>query len=388
MKIGIDIRSLIQPHYSGISEYTYNLLKALFRIDKINEYFLFSNSYKDLDLPLWNFENVSYCNCRYPNKLINFSFKFLKYPKLDSLIERKKNCGKLDIFFLPNLNFVSFSTNIKKVLTVHDLSFEKYPKFFSFKKRIWHKAINPKKLTKTADKIIAVSNNTKKDLMDFYNLKESKIEVIYPGINEIFSGANLAKQDLDRVRKKYDLPENFFLFLGTVEPRKNILGLINAYKIFQKRYWQKANNFKLVIAGAPGWLYKDVFRAVEQDESMCGSIKFLGYVEIKDKPAIYKLAKLFIYPSFYEGFGFPPLEAMACGTPVITSHTSSLSEIIGQAALTVDPYNAFELAEQINNLACDSELRNYLIERGLKRSSEFRWEKSAQKVKNIFENLK
>ncbi len=376
MNIGIDIRSLLEKERSGVGEYTYQLLSALFSIDKNNNYFLFYNSFKKIDdlLPSdWKkYSNINFCGFHWPNKLLNFCFKFLRWPKIDRLI---MSAGKIDLFFIPNLNFVALSREIKKIITVHDLSFLRYPRFFSWKRRLWHWFVNPKKLISGTDKIIAVSENTKKDLMELYKVASEKVEVIYSGVS---GGADIS--DVEAVKKKYNLPDNFILFLGTLEPRKNIEGLIWAFEIFKRA---EKIGYKLVIVGPRGWLYKNILARAEKSPAR-DDIKFINYIAPEEKFAFYKLAKLFVYPSFYEGFGFPPLEAARAGTPVIISSVSSLPEVMGEAALMVDPNNPAEMAKVMAECLTDENLRATLIEKGQKQAQKFSWEKCAEETSRSF----
>jgi glycosyltransferase involved in cell wall biosynthesis len=378
MNIGVDVRSLLEKERSGVGEYTFQLLDALFGIDKENQYFLFYNSFRKVDdlLPKeWkNFSNVKFCGFHWPNKLLNFCFKFLKWPKIDRMINKN-----LDIFFIPNLNFISLSSGIKKIITVHDLSFLCYQKFFSRKRRLWHWFVNPRKLISDADKVIAVSENTKRDVAEFCGVAPGKIEVIYSGVR---SGGD--SPDIGAVKKKYNLPENFILSLGTLEPRKNIEGLIRAFEILKQSSKFQVLSFKLIIVGPKGWLYKKIIDCAKKSPAR-EDIKFINYINPEEKSAFYKLAKIFVYPSFYEGFGFPPLEAAAAGTPVITSTASSLPEIMGEAALMVDPYNPAELAKVMAECLADENLRNALIEKGKKQAEKFSWGTCAADASKLFE---
>lgn len=408
MNIGVDIRSLLEKERSGVGEYTYQILNALFRIDQKNNYFLFYNSWKKVDdnfLSEWkNFDNVHFCGFNWPNKLLNFCFKFLRWPKIDRLVSLRGSASrrrrsnptdsqideiaaprkvgarndKLDTFFIPNLSFIALSSGVKKIITVHDLSFEFFPRFFSWKRRLWHWFVNPKKLIRGADKIIAVSENTKSDLMNLYGVAAEKVSVIYSGVS---GGADIS--DVELVKKKYDLPENFILFLGTLEPRKNIEGLIRAFEILKQSFKLQASSFKLVIVGPCGWLYKKILARAEKSP-VYESIKLIDYISPEEKFAFYKLAKLFVYPSFYEGFGFPPLEAAAAGTPVIISTNSSLPEIIGEAALMVDPNNPAEMAKVMAECLADENLRAALIEKGKKQAEKFNWQGCAEETLKIF----
>jgi len=369
-KIAIDVRCLMEENLTGVGEYTFNLLKNLFDIDHTNQYFLFFNKRNPYTKHIDHFKkgNVKFCEFHYPNKLLNSSIRFFGRPFLDLLVESKCRT-KIDLFFFPNINFLSISPICKYIITGHDLSFEIFPSFFSLKRRMWHRAVKSRELFNNAHKVIAISQNTKKDLINWYNINPNKIQVIYSGINLKFPEyTNL------EIRKKYSLPDKFILGLGTLEPRKNIETLIEAFNILRKN-----NKFdhKLVIAGPRGWKFKNIFKLVEKLD-LKNQIIFTGYIDINDKPYIYKLADVFVYPSYYEGFGFPPLEAMASKTPVITSHTSSLSEICENAAITIDPYNPNELAFTINQVITDENLKNNLISCGYMQSQKFKWEKTAK----------
>ncbi|OGF21631.1 hypothetical protein A2316_01015 [Candidatus Falkowbacteria bacterium RIFOXYB2_FULL_38_15] len=387
MNIGIDIRSLLEEKRSGVGEYAFRLLDAIFSIDKENNYFLFYNSFKDADKFIpeeWKkIANIHLAGFHYPNKLFNFSLRFFNWPKVDKLLMEKAGKNEnLDLFFLPNINFIALSPGIKKVITVHDLSFERFPYFFSLKRRLWHFFINPKKLIKNCDKIIAISENTKKDLMDLYNAEEKKIKVIYSGA---IQEAEIAKNHFEKeeLRKKYNLPDKFILFVGTIEPRKNIEGLVRAFEILKSEKGEMVKNYHLVVVGPYGWLYKKILERAEK--SPYGrEIRFINYVSEKDKFYFYQLAKVFVYISFYEGFGFPPLEAAASGTPVIISSVSAIPEVIGNAAVMVDPNNPKEAAEAIYQCLTDNNLRERMREKGKKQVAEFTWEKCAREVVGLF----
>lgn len=369
MKIGIDIRCLMEKQYSGISEYTYNLLNNLLKIDRQNQYFLFYNANKKVKIPEFKFPNLTYKGFSYPNKIFNLGIRFLKFAEIDKLI------GGVDIFLIPNFLFTNISGDCKKVIIVHDLSFELYPEFFTFKKRLWHKLIGPKKLCQKADAIIAISENTKNDIIKIYQINPEKIKVVYQGINEIFLQP-ITESEKQRVKDKYNLPANYIFYLGNLEPRKNVETLILAFQNLKN----EASN--LVIAGGEAWKYKSIYK-IWQNSPAKRRIKFLGYVDAFDKPALYSLAKIFVYPSIYEGFGLPPLEAMACQTPVITSFGSSLVEAIGDAGLLVDPNNYNELAKIIDQLLADEKLQNLFKERGLKQVKKFCWQSAATKILEI-----
>ena len=369
MKIGIDIRTLMESQYSGVSEYTLNLLTEIFRQDQKNQYKLFYNSGRDISarMPKFDFPNVEIVASRYPNKLFNNILqRIFQWPKIDQKLG-------VDLFFVPNIGFISLSDKCKKIITIHDLSFLRYGEFFSWKRRLWHKLIDVKKIVRSFDCIIAVSENTKRDLIESCGISEEKIKVIYSGIGKEFK--IISKEENNQVKTKYNLPDKFILFLGTIEPRKNIGGLIRAYSQFRNDN-PEMSDVNLVLVGGRGWKFKNIFREYENSKYK-SDIIWLDYIDATDKPAVYNLASLFVYPSFYEGFGFPPLEAMACGVPVISSNSSSLPEIVADAGILITPNNISELATAIETVLKNEDLRKTLISRGLENVKRFSWEECA-----------
>lgn len=362
MKIGVDIRPLMTAPRTGVGEYTFELLDAIFKIDRSNQYFLFYNSWTDVsaNIPDWKYDNVKFVTKKFPNKLFNASMRLFGVPKLDRL------CGDVDVFFSPNLNFIALSKKTKFILSVHDLSFDFFPEFSTAKQFWWHKVVAPKKQCERADLILVPSENTRRDIVNYYRISPEKIKVIYPGLSQVFS----RMPEKEEIAKKYDLPEKYILFLGTIEPRKNIIGLIEAF--------EKTNGENtLVIAGAPGWKNEEIYARARQSKSS-EQIKFLGFVPGVDKPGLYAGARVFVYPSFYEGFGFPVLEAMSAGVPVVTSNRSSITEITGPAAYLIDPTRPEQIANGINEIINNSNVRNWHIEKGLERARKFSWENAAR----------
>lgn len=398
MNIGIDLRSLTENYRTGVGEYTTELLNAIFKIDRQNQYYLFYNSFKDVTarLPLWRLPNVHYAPSRWPNRLLNIGLLTLKRPRLDKLTTDhfKPEIDKLDAFFSPTLNYTSVSPNIKHILTVHDISFEFFPEYFTPKQKLWHKLLRPKQQCERADVILAVSENTKRDIVDKYGIKSEKIKIIYPGLSSVFNetpeqrtlhqsklGAGQAISK-EQVIIKYNLPEKFILFLGSIEPRKNLVGLIEAFEIYASTINNQESTINLVIAGAPGWKNKAVYERVVASKFK-DKIKFIGYIKSEEKPALYSAASLFVYPSFYEGFGFPVLEAMNTGTPVITSNRSSLPEIAGSAAYLINPDKPTEIAEGIKIILNNPTLCKSFVDGGQTQAKKFTWENAAQEFLKI-----
>lgn len=416
MNIGIDIRSLLEDYRTGIGEYTHNLINEFLKKDTCNQYHLFYNQRHSVKVepPRLEKPNVKYFDYRYPNRFFNLSLRYLGWPRLEKLMGL---CGESyaapptarggtscrrqsDVVWFPNFGFINFNIRVPYVLTVHDLSFERYPEFFTPVHRLWHKMIDCQRMARGAAKVIAVSENTKQDLVELYNIDPSKIEVIYEGITNVpllVRGGRgglrpLEDEDnstavLNKVKEKYSLPEKFVLFLGTIEPRKNIEVIIKAFDKLCDSSNSSLQAFKLILAGGRGWNNEQIYKVYGQAKHK-DKISFLGYVGHDDKPALYQLASLFVFPSIYEGFGLPPLEAMACGTPVIASCAASLPEVVGDAGLLVDPYNINELAEAMRAILEDGKLRQRFIEKGLERVKRFSWHKCAEKMLEILNSTR
>jgi len=369
MNIGVDIRPLMSPLRTGVGEYTFELLNALFQIDRKNQYFLFYNSYKNIDkyLPDWKYDNVHIIKKTWPNKLFNFCQKFLFWPKIDSFASEK-----LDYFFSPNLNFTALNKHVKKILTIHDLSFEFFPEFFSFKQKLWHWLVNPKKQCLSADIILTPSVNTKQDLVNYYQIPENKVRSIYPGLSSIFEKKQIQEKTLD-------LPDNYILFLGSLEPRKNILSVIEGY---ESAFSSLSLPYNLIIAGAPGWKNKEIFARIEKSP-LKQKITFAGYIKNEDKPELYRRAAVFVYPSFYEGFGFPVLEAMYCKIPIITSNRSSIPEITADYAHLIDPNKSGQIAEGLIKILKDEGLKNKMVSQARQKAEKFNWKETAEEFLNL-----
>lgn len=384
MKIAFDIRSLgYTKKRTGVEEYIYNLLRTFPKIDKKNQFVYFYNQkfhprgggelpyLKELGEP----KNVTLVNLKKSNRLLNFSFKLFKRPRIEKLLPIKP-----DIILIPSYRPIAHSKNIKRITVFHDLSFEHFPHFSSSKLSLWHKFINPKKQAQISDHLIAVSQSTKNDLINLYDIVPEKISIVH-------HGANLTEiNDFELKKFKEKLPNNFILTLSTLEPRKNLRTLIKAFKLLKKEYNLP---HKLVIAGKKGWLNKKDFKLLNHPE-----IIWQDYVSEKEKTALYKLADVFVFPTYYEGFGLPVLEAMSTGTPIITSNISSLPEITKDSAILVNPYNLEELKNTIKSLLesrayrqAGKNLRSTLKQKGLKRSSDFSLKKCAENTLGVIKRI-
>ncbi|MFA6227988.1 MAG: glycosyltransferase family 1 protein [Patescibacteria group bacterium] len=362
MKIIFDGRCLLDAKYSGVSWYAHNLSQRLRSAGNRHNWLLFANSAKPADLSDLGYQTKIF---HYPNKLLNLSLGFTGQPQLDKL------CGGAEAFFAPNLNFISVSASCRLIVAVHDLSFLVYPEFFTLRQQWWHKLILASGVLNRADAIIADSENTKQDLIDLLAVPAEKIKTVYLGAGEEYR-QEIPAEELKAIKEKYNLPDKFLLFVSSLEPRKNLAGVL--------RGLDKLPESRLVIAGAGGWKNQQELKAIKSNER----IKMIGYVPEADKPALYRLARALVYPSFYEGFGLPILEAMASGCPVIAGNNSSQGEVLADCGLLVDPYDLNSIAEAMSELWRDNGLGAEFSSRGRERAKMFNWDKTAEEtLKNI-----
>lgn len=312
---------------------------------------------------------------RWPNKLLNASMRFFGMPGIESLARTRPT-----LFWMPNVNFASLSPATRLALTVHDLSFETYPEFFSFKQRLWHGAVAPRALARRAEIILAVSESTKQDIVDRWGTAPERIHVTHEGVAPAFFDP---PEDavVDGLRRRHRLPERFILHVGTMEPRKNQIGLLEAYH--QLRSQARFSGLGLVLAGPPGWNNAPFMRAIRHSPYRDG-IRLLGFVGDEDRRALYRAAAVLGFPSFHEGFGLPPLEAMASGTPVVASCAGALGEIVGNAGILPDPYRPSEIADALAAVLESPSLAEMYVMRGRARAAEFSWEACAKKTAEAF----
>ena len=267
-----------------------------------------------------------------------------------------------------------FFTRKPTVVTIHDLSFLRSPDRFRFANRTYLRLFTRLSVQR-ATRLIAVSQHTKKDVMKVYGLPADKIDVVYSGLDAHFKRA--PKQEIADFRAAHGLPDNFILYLGTIEPRKNLSTLIRAYAKVHPA------GVKLVCAGGRGWLYQDVFQTVEELR-LTREVIFPGFIPDHDLPLWYSAADIFVYPSAYEGFGLPVIEALACGAPTITTNASSLPEAAGDAALMVPPDDTAALADSLTQLLNDPTLRSELVAKGYKQADRFNWRTAACQTAQVY----
>jgi len=368
-KILIDALSLLSP-LTGIGRYTYEISHRLKDLSK-DEYEIFFN-YGYHSKELYELSN-NQSAVEKKTKKLNFFLK--KIPLLKKLVKpfylyiTKFYTTEYDLYFQPN--FIP-NKNIKAkklICTLHDFSFLLQPQWHP-KERIDYFVQNFD-LIKKADHIITGSNFTKQEIVYHMQLPQDKISVIYHGVNhEVYK--EYPSNELQETKTVFDLPKKFLLFVGSIEPRKNLLTLLKAYTLLKN---EQKDELPLVLVGFKGWENKETMQEIEKNKE---HIRYLGYVTETHLAHIYNLATIFIYPSLYEGFGLPPLEAMACGTPVIVSNVASLPEVCGDAALYVEPMDLQGIIDKISLLANDEKLRGELSKKSKLQAAHFSWDKAAQ----------
>jgi len=348
---------------AGINWYIHNLLLNLALADQENQYTVFLGDRRfppNLGLTL----RTSWLPTTHP--LVRIGWEQLVQPFV--LWQEK-------IDLLHSLAFITpLVSPCPSVVTIYDLSFIIFPQGFKYFKRLYL-ALFTRLSAQKARRIITISESTKRDTVRLLGVSSKKVDVVYCGVDEAFRP--LPEGEVASFRQKRGLPERIMLFVGTIEPRKNVARLVEAYSRLRD------GQVKLVIGGARGWLYEEVFARVEE-LGLTGDVLFPGYIPPDELPLWYNAAELFVYPSLYEGFGLPPLEAMACGTPVITSNVSSLPEVVGEAGLTVDPMDSEGLAEAMSQVLSDEALRQSMRERGLDRAARFSWAEAARETAEVY----
>jgi len=362
MRIGIDARAL-SVEAAGVPRVVKSLVRELGRIDQENSYFLYSH--REFELP---FENPRW------HKRIGSRTSGL--PSIVWFLTGARGAilkDNLDVFwstlYIPPL---SVPSNVAKILTVHDLESRLSPQTMSLKTYYGHRLLVWPSV-READRIVAVSESTARDLQHMLNVPDSKIDVIHHGVDAAFKPQN-PERAAQYIAGKYGVLKNYALAVGTVQPRKNLVTLVEAMQILRGR---GEGSFQLVVAGVRGWKNTKLDETIRRLGLTGDDIRFLGLVPEEDLPVLYSGSWLFVFPSHYEGFGLPLVEAMACGVPVVASNTSSIPEVVGDAALLVPPTQPEAFAEAILRVRNDKDLRRTMIEKGLRQAACFRWDRAA-----------
>ena len=371
MRVGIDATALpAQP--VGAGNYIIQFIKTLARISTNYELIIFAHQNKR-DL----FEIPDDTN-------LHWELVADKSPMRRLLWEQTSFPGlvrRAGIDLLHSLHYTQpVLLKCPSIVTIHDMTFFLFPQLHTRPKRFFFpNAIRTS--VRRADALVAISESTRQDSIRLLGVPPEKIFTTQLGVNDEFGVINDQKL-LDRVQEKYKLPKAFILYVGLVEPRKNVPALIRAYKSLVDGGIQ----YDLVIVGRYGWMYQEVFKQTEE-LGLQDRIQFTGYVPQFDLPIVYNLASLFVYPTRYEGFGFPALEAMACGTPVITSRVSSLPEIVGDAGVLVSPEDEQALAAAMGEVLSDKSLFDRLRKKGIQRAKYFTWERTALETLKVYQHV-
>lgn len=375
MRIMVDARSMVEEAPSGVGFYARELTREMLEHSE-HRFVLFASSLRTPRWPSWtDHPRVARVHRAIPSKLLHGSLTLTRRPRLDRFAE------SVDLFWMPNLHFSGWSSDVPCVLSVHDLSFLRYPRFFTRKDRVWHRAVNGRRLAKNARAVLTDSEHTARDLESLWGVAREKITTIPLGVHA--SRWRCSPEHVQVVRDQYEITSPYILFMGTVEPRKNVISLLEAYILLAEELPDAPD---LVIAGKRDAKGQELYRWV-QKLGLSRRVHFLGYVPSSHRAPLYTGAGMFVYPSIYEGFGLPPLEAMACGTPVITSPVSSLPEVCRDAVLYANPYNVEELKRAMLLLWRDEAYRKRLIERGRARAQELSWTNTAARTLALFESL-
>lgn len=285
--------------------------------------------------------------------------------------------ARLDVLHCP-VNVLPLSAPCPAVLTIHDLTFLRYPERFRPERQRYLAALT-RVSAKRARRIMTDSANTKADVTELFDVPPERIEVVYPGLDDAVFHP-FPEDELTEFRRRKGLPETFILYVGTLEPRKNVASLVRAFALLSER---GVSEVPLVIGGGRGWMYDEIFAEVERS-GQSDQVVFPGYIPPEELAQWYAAATVFVYPSLYEGFGLPALEAMACGTPVIVSNTSSLPEVVGDAGIQVDPLRTDELAEALVEVLQSKAKREQMAQAGLLQAASFTWNKAAQQLMQIY----
>ena len=369
-KLLIDSISLMSP-LTGIGRYTYEIAQQIEKKKEFKCNYFYGYYSKELLHPSSRKNIKSLKSILTKNRLLKrIARKVLKV----LTISRKLFVPEFDIYWQPNFIPIDGIKAKRVVTTVHDFSFILH-KDFHPKERIEYFEKNFFKNIVKSDMIITGSEFSKQEILERLNFDEYNVKVIYHGIDhQLFKVYD--NLDLD-----FELPKKFIFSVGSIEPRKNLIGLLKAYNSLDAKI---KNEYKLVLAGFKGWENSEIMELIDKDKE---NIHYLGFISDAELAKFYNLASLFAYPSFYEGFGLPVLEAMACGTSVVCSDSSSLPEVGGDAVVYCDPYSIEDIKEKIEMVLGDKVLQQKMIQKGLKRAKMFSWEKSAQEHEKVFKRL-
>ena len=369
LRIAIDAHS-VGTGLGGNESYATNLIEALAEIDSHNEYTLYVTKQVAVD----RYQN------RWPNFFVRQTLPHSPLVRIPLTLSAELRLRPVDLLHV-QYTAPPFSP-CPIVSTIHDLAFEHLPQ--TFNRRSWMQLrLTVRRTAKKAAQIITVSDYSKRDIIETYGVPPERITVTYEAAPSGFRPVE-SEKELQRVRQTYGIEGDYILSVGSIQPRKNLKRLIAAYSnLRQKRPEGKLP--QLVVVGKSAWLYEETLRAIKELE-LSRSVILTGYVPEADLPALYSGAVCFVYPSYFEGFGLPPLEAMKCGTPVIVGNRTSLPEVVGDAGVLVDPFDVDDIAAAIEKVIGDSDLRSQLSVKGLERAGLFDWRETARQTLAVYKH--
>ena len=370
MRIAIDAHS-VGAKLGGNESYAVNLIEALAEIDSVNDYTLYVTTREAQD----RFHQ------RWPNFRVRSTLPHTPLIRIPLTLSAELRKNPVDVLH------VQFTAPpfcpCPVVVSIHDLSFEHLPQTFNVRSRTQLR-LTVRHSAKRAAKILTLSEHTRQDLIETYRVDADRITAIPLAAPTHFGPIDDTKE-LQRVRHTYGIDGDYFLSVGSIQPRKNLARLVRAYASLRSEN-SAVKLPKLVLAGKCAWLYDETLRALDES-GVKDAVVLTGYVPDKDLPALYSGALCFVYPSYFEGFGLPPLEAMKCGTPVVVGNKTSLPEVVGDAGLTVDPFDVDAIAAGIKRLLYDSDLRRDLSLKGQQRAAEFDWRETARRTLKVYEDV-
>ncbi len=380
MRIAFDGQLFLKGNKTGIAWNAHNLISELVKYPE-NQCIIQCFTYKCTEEYRKILHEYQKMGCRIERCRW---FRYVWYQYLWMILPVPYRC-----FFFSQVDLTQFfnyavppGVREKSVTIIHDMAYKSCPDTVQLKTRIWLKW-SMKRSCKHADRIITVSEFSKREICKYLQVRKDKVTVIPNAVDHTIFHPNYTESQIQQVLSKYKIERNYFLYLGTIEPRKNLERLIGAY---EKLYRKDKDIPQLVLAGGKGWLCESIYKKAHR-LVLKQKIIFTGYVKQEESPALMCGARVFVFPSLYEGFGMPPLEAMACGTPVIVSNTAALPEVVGDAGILVNPQKENEICRAMKEMLTDDRSRERYRELGLKRAGQFTWANAAAKLMKVYQSM-
>jgi len=370
LRIAIDAHS-VGAKLAGNESYATNLIEALAQIDSINDYTLYVTTAQASE----RFSN------RWPNFKVRTTLPHTPLIRIPLTLSAELRKNPVDVLHV-QFTAPPFAP-CPVVVSIHDLSFEHLPNTFNRRSRTQLR-LTVRRSARRAARILALSEHARRDIMETYGIEGARIQAVPLAAPDHF-GPISDERELQRVRHTYGIDAEYILSVGSIQPRKNLARLIKAYASWREMH-RGGRVPKLVLVGKCAWLYDETLQAL-QESGIQDSVVLTGYVPETDLPALYSGALCFVYPSYFEGFGLPPLEAMKCGTPVIVGNRTSLPEVVGDAGISIDPFDVDGLALAIERVIADRELREQLRTKGLDRARLFSWQETARRTLDVYKQV-